>query len=228
MVSPLLLLLVVAAELLAHRREEPVGEVGLAPRREAGVERGAEHAARARPRRRRRAMVQRPSPESDTRPSKSARSGDSLSACAVRSSSHDATTLPRRHTSATAGMSRSYSVELRVPERRRSRRRPRAASSRRRRGAGCSGPRRTRPVDHVGRLPVLEVVDPAVGDDALRARPRRRATGRCRVGGRRCRSSGRRRSPSTTATTSTGPGRTPASGPGRGTRPSRRLLMSSS
>src|SRR4029079_1960174 len=52
--------------------------------------------------------VHRPSPESDTRPSKSARSELRASASAVRSSSHDATTLPRRHTSATAGMSRSY------------------------------------------------------------------------------------------------------------------------
>ena len=52
--------------------------------------------------------VQRPSPESLTRPLNSARSGDSCSAAAVRSSNHDATTLPRRHTSATFGMSRSY------------------------------------------------------------------------------------------------------------------------
>ena len=49
--------------------------------------------------------VQRPSPESDTRPAKSSRSGDSCSAAAVRSRSHDSTTLPRRHTSLIAGMS---------------------------------------------------------------------------------------------------------------------------
>src|SRR5205823_8875516 len=52
--------------------------------------------------------VQRPSPESDTRPANSASCGDLCNASAVRSSSHDATTLPRRHTSATSGMSRSY------------------------------------------------------------------------------------------------------------------------
>src|SRR5204863_4610821 len=41
--------------------------------------------------------VQRPSPESETRPEKSFRSGDSNRAAAERSSSHDAITLPRRH-----------------------------------------------------------------------------------------------------------------------------------
>src|SRR5581483_2761437 len=51
--------------------------------------------------------VQRPSPESDTRPENSARSGDPASAVAVRSSSHDATTLPRRQTSAISLMSSS-------------------------------------------------------------------------------------------------------------------------
>ena len=38
--------------------------------------------------------VQRPSPESETRPANSSRSGDSCSAAAVRSRSHDSTTLP--------------------------------------------------------------------------------------------------------------------------------------
>jgi hypothetical protein len=52
--------------------------------------------------------VQRPSPESETRPENSERSGDSFSAIAVRSSSHEPTTLPRRHTSATSAMSKSY------------------------------------------------------------------------------------------------------------------------
>ena len=52
--------------------------------------------------------VQRPSPESETRPEKSARSGDSCIAAAVRSSSQEPITLPRRQTSATSGRSRSY------------------------------------------------------------------------------------------------------------------------
>ena len=43
--------------------------------------------------------VQRPSPESETRPAKFLSSGSPTIAPAVRSSSHDATTLPRRHTS---------------------------------------------------------------------------------------------------------------------------------
>ena len=47
--------------------------------------------------------VHRPSPESETRPAKPSRSGDAASAAAVRSSSHEATTLPRRHSSATCG-----------------------------------------------------------------------------------------------------------------------------
>src|SRR5262249_40396828 len=45
-------------------------------------------------------IVHRPSPESDTRPAKPARLASSASAAAVRSRSHDAMTLPRRHTSA--------------------------------------------------------------------------------------------------------------------------------
>ena len=51
------------------------------------------------------AMVQRPSPESDTRPAKFARSGLSFRARAVRSSSQELITLPRRHSSAIAGRS---------------------------------------------------------------------------------------------------------------------------
>src|SRR5580658_4984146 len=53
-------------------------------------------------------MVQRPSPESDTLPAKCARSGDCINAAAERSSSQDATTLPRRQSSAMSGRLRSY------------------------------------------------------------------------------------------------------------------------
>ena len=53
-------------------------------------------------------IVQRPSPESDTRPPKPERSDSVASAAAVRSRSHDATTLPRRQTSATSATSMSY------------------------------------------------------------------------------------------------------------------------
>src|SRR6516225_2713404 len=42
--------------------------------------------------------VQRPSPESDTRPANSSSSGDRAKASAVRSTSHDPTTEPRRQT----------------------------------------------------------------------------------------------------------------------------------
>ena len=52
--------------------------------------------------------VHLPSPESETRPEYSSRRGDSCNASAVRSSNHDAMTLPRRHTSATATRSKSY------------------------------------------------------------------------------------------------------------------------
>jgi hypothetical protein len=52
--------------------------------------------------------VQRPSPESETRPEKFSSAGLCASAAAVRSSSHDPTTLPRRQTSAISGMSKSY------------------------------------------------------------------------------------------------------------------------
>src|SRR5438045_8532914 len=47
--------------------------------------------------------VQRPSPESDTRPLNSCSPGHATRACAVRSSNHEPTTDPRRHTSATSG-----------------------------------------------------------------------------------------------------------------------------
>ena len=52
--------------------------------------------------------VQRPSPESETRPEKFSSSGLATKAAAVRSSSHEPTTLPRRQTSAISGMSNSY------------------------------------------------------------------------------------------------------------------------
>src|SRR6185369_1720837 len=48
------------------------------------------------------ASVQRPSPESATLPAKSPRSGLLASAAAVRSRSHEVTTLPRRQSSATS------------------------------------------------------------------------------------------------------------------------------
>ena len=52
--------------------------------------------------------VQRPSPESETRPAKSSRSGERAKASAVRSTSHEPTTEPRRQTSATSATSMSY------------------------------------------------------------------------------------------------------------------------
>jgi hypothetical protein len=53
-------------------------------------------------------IVQRPSPESDTRPVNSSSRGDLASAAAVRSTSHELTTEPRRHSSATSATSISY------------------------------------------------------------------------------------------------------------------------
>ena len=51
--------------------------------------------------------VQRPSPESDTRPPNSSSSGDCARAAAVRSTSQELITDPRRHTSATSATSMS-------------------------------------------------------------------------------------------------------------------------
>ena len=101
-------LLVVAAELLAHRRQELVGEVGVAARGE--PRRTAPRSARRRARLRRspRGSSSDPRRSRTPGPRSRARSGICDSECAVRSSSHDAMTLPRRHTSATAGRSRSY------------------------------------------------------------------------------------------------------------------------
>ena len=96
------------AELEAHRREQLVLEIGLAARAEALVERGGEHSAGT-PSSIAALIVQRPSPESETRPAKLREVRVArASAMAVRSSSHDATTLPRRQTSAMSARLRSY------------------------------------------------------------------------------------------------------------------------
>src|SRR4029079_2202491 len=54
------------------------------------------------------ATVQRPSPESETLPPNFSRFGLPTKACAVRSSSQEATTLPRRHTSVMSARLKSY------------------------------------------------------------------------------------------------------------------------
>ena len=64
-------------------------------------------------------IVQRPSPESDTRPANFARSGLSRRARAARSSSHEAITLPRRQTSAMSAQVQVERVVLGVAQRRR-------------------------------------------------------------------------------------------------------------
>src|SRR6266576_4572130 len=61
-------------------------------------------------------IVQRPSPESETRPSNLDSAGSVIRALAVRSSSHDAITLPRRHTSAMSGRLKSYRSEEHTSE----------------------------------------------------------------------------------------------------------------
>src|SRR5260370_307089 len=53
-------------------------------------------------------IVHRPSPESETRPANADNVGSVSSAPAVRSSSHEAITLPRRQTSATSRRLKSY------------------------------------------------------------------------------------------------------------------------
>jgi hypothetical protein len=60
----------------------------------------------------RRIDVQRPSPESSTSPEKFASAESSASAMAVRSSSQDEMTLPRRHTSANIGEIQGESLAL--------------------------------------------------------------------------------------------------------------------
>src|SRR6478735_1782748 len=52
--------------------------------------------------------VHRPSPESETLPPNSSSPGSAASAWAVRSSSHEVMTLPRRHSSVTSARSKSY------------------------------------------------------------------------------------------------------------------------
>ena len=97
----------VSAEPESHRRQELVLEVRLAARAESLVKRGGETgtgtassiAA---------LIVHRPSPESETRPANSESAGSFARPAAVRSSSHEAITLPRRHTSAMSRKLKSY------------------------------------------------------------------------------------------------------------------------
>ncbi len=128
-------LLVVAPELLAHRRQQPVGEVGARRATRSGRTAPREARGSARPRRSRRCTVQRPSPRVGDPPVEVVEVGDSESAWAVRSSSQrgdDAAraATPRRppgcrgRTGSTAGRAAAWS-----------RRRPGAAACRRRRGA---------------------------------------------------------------------------------------------
>ena len=95
------------AELLSHRREDLFAnspssrELKRSKSEAVSTEAGTPSSTAA-------SAVHRPSPESDTRPEKPARSGSSRSAVAVRSRSHDPTTEPRRHTSATSAVSIVY------------------------------------------------------------------------------------------------------------------------
>ena len=107
-----------AAELEAHRGQDLVGEVGLAPRAEALVQGRVSTGAGA-PTSMAAMLVQRPSPESRHRPENSASVGALEAApAAVRSSSQDAMTLPRRQTSAIVGQVELVLVELGVAQRR--------------------------------------------------------------------------------------------------------------
>ena len=112
-----------------------VGEVGLAARLEAARTAPRSAPAPARPRRSRRGSSSAPRPSPTRGPRSPSRSGDSDIACAVRSSSHDATTLPA---APHLGDRRDVEVVLVVLAGRAaawSRRRRRAAACRRRRAA---------------------------------------------------------------------------------------------
>ena len=101
-------LLDMPAELVAHRREQLVGEIRFAARAEPLVQRRGQHMGRH-------ALIDRgldgpaafagighPAREMRRGP------GSCIKAAAERSSSQDATTLPRRQTSAMSGRFRSY------------------------------------------------------------------------------------------------------------------------
>ena len=96
-----------AAEPVAHGRQDLLGEGVVLARAEARIERGRQHVGRHRlvDRRHERSSGLRRNPP--RRPNSSRASRSSASAIAVRSSSHEVTTLPRRHTSAMSARSRS-------------------------------------------------------------------------------------------------------------------------
>ena len=89
--------------------------------------------------------VQRPSPESETRPENFSSVGSSWRACAVRSSSHEATTLPAAPDLGDLGEIERVLVALGVAERRRLGVDRVVGEARRRRASARSGPRRRRP-----------------------------------------------------------------------------------
>jgi hypothetical protein len=98
----------VAAEFIAHRRQQAVGErIDSRERRRSSSDRvitgaGTSSAMAS-------ATVQRPSPESSTYGAMPSSDGLRLRASVLRSSSHERTTLPWRHTSATWARSSSIS-----------------------------------------------------------------------------------------------------------------------
>ena len=96
-----------AAEGETHRRENLVGEI-IVPRKLNRAKSAALNTGAGTPSSIAASIVQRPSPESETRPENSASSGLFSKAWAPRSSSHDAMTLPRRQTSATSARFKSY------------------------------------------------------------------------------------------------------------------------
>ena len=94
-----------AAELVAHGGQQLVGEAFLFARAEAGVERGRQHIGRHRLLD---GGVDGPAAFAgilDERRNSARASGSSASAMAVRSSSQEPMTLPRRQTSAMSGRS---------------------------------------------------------------------------------------------------------------------------
>src|SRR4030095_971235 len=96
-----------STELIAQSREQFVGEICLAARAKTLIQSGRQDVRghslvdggldRPAP------LPRAPPPESAPRPANGARAESAARAVAARSSSHDAITLPRRHTSAMSG-----------------------------------------------------------------------------------------------------------------------------
>ena len=103
-----------AAETKAHGGKQPVGGESASPREENRWYKAVVNTGTGTPSSMAALIVQRPSPESETLPPNFESCASAASAVAVRSSNHEAITLPRRHTSGNISQGKVVLIVLRI------------------------------------------------------------------------------------------------------------------